>query len=89
MTTDATHVGLVADLIRLPVQPAVPEANLTADDVVGVAARERYKLNNFRVAIEDAVVPRLLATLVGHLVGPREKVYQWRSRMIDAKGFAN
>lgn len=50
------QLGLVAGvLIRLPVQP---EANLTADDVVGVAARERYKLNNFRVAIEDAVVPR-------------------------------
>ena len=30
---------------------------MTADDVVGVAARDRYKLNNFRVPIENASVP--------------------------------
>eukprot|EP00435_Cladocopium_sp_Y103_P053180 s214_g17.t1 len=32
-------------------------ASMKAEDVVGTAARERYKLNNFRVPIEDAEVP--------------------------------
>lgn len=27
---------------------------MKAEDVVGTAARDRYKLNNFRVPIEDA-----------------------------------
>ena len=33
------------------------KGKMTADDVVGVAARDRYKLNNFRVPIENATVP--------------------------------
>ena len=30
------------------------QASMKAEDVVGTAARDRYKLNNFRVPIEDA-----------------------------------
>ena len=33
---------------------ALEEASMTVDDVVGTAARDRYKLNNLRVSIEDA-----------------------------------
>ncbi len=33
------------------------KGKMTADDVLGVAARDRYKLNNFRVPIENATVP--------------------------------
>ena len=36
---------------------------MKAEDVVGTAARERYKLNNFRVPIEDAVEARKGITL--------------------------
>ena len=37
---------------------------MKAEDVVGTAARERYKLNNFRVPIEDAVEARIHPDMV-------------------------